>query len=122
MHVRGLPALHHGLAHDLQVSVGLIVSGARVVPGGLAVLSLGENGLCSGGHFVVLLLLRRRQRRLFGSGKTVWRTEEGERQEEAVYIGFRSADTAGVSLRVKSTHTYRGEGARTDKYGGRDAL
>lgn len=39
--------------------------------------------------------------------ETVWRTEEGERQEEAVYIGFTSADTAVVSLRVKSTHRAR---------------
>lgn len=52
MHVRGLPSLHDGLAHDLQVSVGLIIAGARVVPVGLAVLSFGENGLSSGGHFV----------------------------------------------------------------------
>lgn len=66
VHVRGLPALHHGFSHDLQVCVGLIVSGASVVPRGLAVLSLGENGLCSGGHVV---LLWRRQWLLFGSGK-----------------------------------------------------
>lgn len=32
--------------------------------------------------------------------------EEGERQEAAVYIGLRSADTAVVSLQVKSAHTH----------------
>lgn len=52
MHVRGLPALHDGLSHDLQVRVGLIVTGASVVPGRLAVLSLGEDGLSGGGHVV----------------------------------------------------------------------
>lgn len=52
MHVRGLPSLHDGLSHDLQVRVGLIVTGACVVPGRLAVLSLGEDGLSGGGHVV----------------------------------------------------------------------
>lgn len=105
MHVRGLPALHHGFAHDLQVCVGVIVAGASVVPGGLAVLSLGENGLSGGAHFV------------FGDGggsggagerfdRLCLHTEESDRQEAAVYIGLRSADTAGVSLQVKGSHTH----------------
>lgn len=54
MHVRGLPALHDGLAHDLEVGVGLIVAGARVVPGRLAVLPLGEDRQCGAGHDVCL--------------------------------------------------------------------
>lgn len=57
MHVRGLPALHDGLPHDLEVSVGLIVAGARVVPGRLAVLSLGEDGLSGAGHVEVCLVV-----------------------------------------------------------------
>lgn len=57
MHVRGLPALHDGLPHDLEVSVGLIVAGARVVPGRLAVLSLGEDGLSNAGHVEVCLVV-----------------------------------------------------------------
>lgn len=58
MHVRGLPALHHGLAHDLQVSVRLVVAGAGVVPVGLAVLPLGEDRLGGGGGHVVLEVRR----------------------------------------------------------------
>lgn len=67
VHVRGLPALHHGLAHDLQVRVGFIVAGSGVMPGALAVLSLWEYGLGGGGH--VVLVQRRRLLLLFGSGK-----------------------------------------------------
>lgn len=77
MHVRGLPALHHRFAHDLQVSVGLIVSGVSIMPGGLAVLSLRENGLSSGGHFcfgvVVVWFWCGR------FGRLCLRTEEGEK-------------------------------------------
>lgn len=50
MHVRGLPALHDGFPHDLEMSVGLIVAGARVVPGRLAVLPLGKDWLSGAGH------------------------------------------------------------------------
>ena len=78
MHVRGFPALHHRLAHDLQVCVGLIVTGASVVPGGLAVLSLCEYGLSSGGHFVLMLLC--------GSGERLRRHRRGwERGDGGLY-------------------------------------
>lgn len=56
MHVRGLPTLHDGFPHDLEMSVGLIVAGARVVPGRLAVLPLGEDGLSGAGHGGVCVL------------------------------------------------------------------
>lgn len=108
VHVRGLPALHHGFAHDLQVCVGLIVAGASVVPGGLAVLSLWEYGLSGGGH--VVLITEEAVVVVVASGKRFGglclHTEEGERQKAAVYIGLRSADTAGVSLQgQRRTHT-----------------
>lgn len=51
MHVGGLPALHHRFPHDLEVGVRLIVAGLRIMPGGLAVFSLREDGLSSGFHF-----------------------------------------------------------------------
>lgn len=78
VHVRGLPALHHGLAHDLQVCIRLIVAGASVVPGGLAVLSTAEYGLSCGGHFVVIW---RRRWWLFGVCLTVGRTVSPLRRE-----------------------------------------
>lgn len=54
MHVRRLPALHDGLAQDLQMGVRLVVPGARIVPAGLAVLSLVEYGQLGGRHGRVL--------------------------------------------------------------------
>lgn len=56
VHVRSLPALHDRFPQNLQVCVGLIIIGARVVPALLAVLSFGENRLC-GGHCSCLILL-----------------------------------------------------------------
>lgn len=71
--------------------VGLIVPGVSVVPGGLAVLSLGEYGLRSGGHFGLLSL------RLAGSAGGVSLTQKGVKVEEAVvYIELTTADTAIV--------------------------
>lgn len=89
MHVGGLPALHHRLAHDLQVCVALIVAGGSVVPGGLAVLPLGEYGLGGRAHVVVMQAAVR-----FSAQKRVRLEDPG------AYIGTRSADTAGVPLRV----------------------
>ncbi len=113
MHVRGLPALHHGFTHDLQVCVGFIVAGVSVMPGGFAVLSLRKNRLSSGGHVV---LIRRRLWLLFGSGERFGRlclhTEEGERQEAAIYIGLRSADTAGGPRQVNILSQRRNCGAQ----------
>lgn len=86
VHVRRLPALHHGLAHDLQVRVGRIVARAGVVPHGLAVLSLWEYGLSRGGHVVWMQ---------FGCGERFDRpclhTEEGgERKQVAFYIWVKA--------------------------------
>ena len=85
VHVRGLPALHDGLAHDLEVRVGLVVSGARVVPVGLTVLPLGEDGLGGGGHAERWVEELR-----------VLETEEGEtpQEEAAGYMRPKGADTA----------------------------
>lgn len=53
MHVWSLPTLHNGLAENLEMSIGLIVAGSRVVPSCLAVLSFVKYWLC-GGHFEAL--------------------------------------------------------------------
>lgn len=79
MHVRGLPALHDGLPHDLEMSVGLIVAGARVVPGRLAVLSLGEDGLSGAGHDGVCWVVEQRAVLVIGVDRLRLHTEEGGR-------------------------------------------
>lgn len=50
MHIRSLPTLHNGLAHNLEVGVCLVVPSVRIMPDSFAVFSLGKYGLC-GGHF-----------------------------------------------------------------------
>ena len=42
VHVRGLPAFHHGFAHDFEVGVCAIISSVRVLPYRLVVLAFGE--------------------------------------------------------------------------------
>lgn len=84
VHVWGLPALHNRFPHYLQMRVGLIVAGGGVMPGRLAVLSLWEYRLSSGGHGV---LTGGRWRRWFWW--TVWQTAAPHKW------GWQASDKSG---------------------------
>lgn len=84
VHVGGLPALHHRFPHDLEVGVRLVVAGFRIMPRGLAVFSLWEDGLSSGFHFFGVFCCG-----VYTVDGLSLHTEEGERCHARLYIGSR---------------------------------